>query len=146
MSQDTQNEFSLTPEQDRKLKSVYDRLAAAMAVQVAAGYRVKPGDWGLVEDGPEDDEGCRVPGQQKWAVDPDGCLCPIACALVGTPVTGDYDEDAAALLGITEQQVANFIAGYDKAELVIDNWESDEYYWLGRTLRRRAVDRGEIKA
>ena len=121
-----------------RLEAVDAALRKAIEEARKGGLKIRQGTWG-VQRSNEDEEGKRFYVAQNNIGEPN-CLCPMSCLLIGTESkTGDVyspEDDAAALLGISSDEVTNFVVGFDEAEMDVDHVQ-DEYYFLGRGYRKQ---------
>ncbi len=122
---------------ENKFIEVEGRLRDAVSTARAEGYKVEPGTWGITQENPEDGKG------YVWRPrGGDSCLCPMGCVIVGErALNGHWDPEGTASekLGISAREVSNFIVGFDGAEMDTQDYEEDEMYYLGRSLRKEAI-------
>lgn len=94
----------MTPHQ---LSQVESKLTAAVLKAKAQGLTVSPGGWGDILT-PLDDSGV----YSTYALN--GHVCPMgACLLGASRRTGRFADDAANLLGVTTNQIGEFVLAFD---------------------------------
>jgi hypothetical protein len=110
------------------------RLRAAMLAAEALGHTVSDGKWGVSLDSSGD--------RPVWAAEPpDDCLCPMGCLILGQPPEPgahffqEQEATAARLLECSEDEIKNFVVGFDGAECDVGVFQEDDFYALGRRLR-----------
>lgn len=121
-------------------------IRAVMTNRKTQGFEVRPGAWGCHgEELPRDHR--EDPPRFIWRANDSaisgGCMCPMACVILGREHGFDDRFDgcggrkatAAAVLEITERQVGNFVVGLDESEDDIVDFDHDDFYQLGVKLR-----------
>lgn len=111
----------MTPEHLRQVES---KLTAAILRAQQDGKQVRAGDFGVGTDG-------------YWYRAGD-CLCPIGALLYNTLVSGGHTRDAASILGVSREEIWDFIGGFDSSSRTA---EGKPLTHLGARFRQRLLTR-----